>query len=95
MEAVEKRTACFSTAPTSLGKLGQKHAEFPTVPTAPTTNRVYISGEERGTNREEKRIRLRLDQSFKPDMSRAIKSGHFNLLRTSSNQKLPIVCEGI
>jgi hypothetical protein len=37
VETVEKRTACFSTVPTALGKLGKNNcAEFSTVPTAPT-----------------------------------------------------------
>jgi len=37
VETVEKRTACFSTVPTALGKLGKTNcAEFSTVPTAPT-----------------------------------------------------------
>jgi len=38
VETVEKRTACFPTVPTALGKLGKNNcAEFSTVPTAPTT----------------------------------------------------------
>jgi hypothetical protein len=38
VETVEKRTACFSTVPTALGKLGKNQLRrVSTVPTAPTT----------------------------------------------------------
>ena len=88
VETVEKRTACFSTVPTSLGKLGKKRAEFPTVPTAPAT-KGYISteGKKRG-----KRFSFAGSSFKQPDMSPAIKSGHFNLLRTDSGSGGIIEC---
>ena len=79
VETAEKRTACFSTVPTSLGKLGKKHAEFPTVPTAPATRDIYLPKE----RRRKKGSGFAWIIFLKPDMSRAIKSGHFNLLQTT------------
>jgi len=46
-------------------------SEFSTVPTASTATDLWGTGKERETTK-----------NLKPDMSLAMKSGHFNLLRT-------------
>jgi hypothetical protein len=86
VETVEKRTACFSTVPTALGKLGKK-TTTPSFPQFPQLRRLglYIGEEETyvsstvaplSTNRQEPGWRLKVKpEGWLPEPRKAAGKG--------------------